>query len=305
MAPWRERGRAARLAGTWPASVWRAGVVAVLLGVAAAGLRARGVFSHTPDSTAAGLTSGALAIVLPVAEGIAIVAFLVVLAFARRDRDETDDEDALFPLPRVPLWVKVAGVLLSLAAIAAPLVIVLSSRKVVPGTPPPPPRSRAAPGPLAGGHPVAPPRIDAIWLAGAGLVTGLVAVLVLAVLVRRHLRATAADAERARKEDGLAAGLTAAAGALASADDPRAAIVACYTALEHGFATAGSAPASADTPAEVLTRATAAGLVRSGSAEVLTGLFRQARYGNRPMTAADSGAAATALSRMRADLEHR
>jgi hypothetical protein len=72
--------------------------------------------------------------------------------------------------------------------------------------------------------------------------------------------------------------------------------------MERGFAAAGSAPAAADTPAEVLTRATDAGIVRSGSAELLTGLFRRARYSNQPMTSADSDAAATALDQMRADL---
>ena len=37
--------------------------------------------------------------------------------------------------------------------------------------------------------------------------------------------------------------------------------------MERGFAAAGSAPAAADTPAEVLARATGAGLVRSEPAE--------------------------------------
>ena len=90
--------------------------------------------------------------------------------------------------------------------------------------------------------------------------------------------------------------------ALQANHEPRAAIIACYAAMEQGFAAAGSAPAAADTPAEVLARATAAGIVRSGSAEVLTGLFRRARYSDEPMTSADSAAAATALVQMRADL---
>jgi len=52
----------------------------------------------------------------------------------------------------------------------------------------------------------------------------------------------------------------------------------------------------------VLTRASDAGLVRSDSAAVLTGLFRRARYSSQPMTTADSDAAAGALARMHADL---
>jgi hypothetical protein len=38
---------------------------------------------------------------------------------------------------------------------------------------------------------------------------------------------------------------------------------------------------------------------------VLTGLFRRARYSTQPMTSADSGAAATALAELRADLTER
>lgn len=72
--------------------------------------------------------------------------------------------------------------------------------------------------------------------------------------------------------------------------------------MERSFAAAGSAPA-ADTPAKVLARASNAGLLRSGSAEVLTGLLRQARYSSQPVTGTDVDAAASALAGMRADLE--
>ena len=72
--------------------------------------------------------------------------------------------------------------------------------------------------------------------------------------------------------------------------------------MERGFAAAGSAPAAADTPAEVLARAAGAGLVRSGSAARMAGLFRRARYSSEPMTSADSAAAAAALDQMQADL---
>lgn len=59
--------------------------------------------------------------------------------------------------------------------------------------------------------------------------------------------------------------------------------------MERGFAAAGSVPAAAsDTPAEVLARATGAGLVRSGPAVRMAGLFRRARYSSEPMTSADS-----------------
>jgi Domain of unknown function (DUF4129) len=113
--------------------------------------------------------------------------------------------------------------------------------------------------------------------------------------------AAARDQARLALGASLAAGRAALAGTLAPRD-PRAAIIACYAAMERGFAAAGSAPAAADTPAEVLARATGAGLVRSGPAVRMAGLFRRARYSSEPMTSADSAAAAAALDQMQADL---
>ena len=74
--------------------------------------------------------------------------------------------------------------------------------------------------------------------------------------------------------------------------------------MERGFAAAGpaAAPGLADTPAEVLARATRAGLVSPEPAETLTGLFRRARYSTQPMTSTDSRVAADALTELRTDL---
>jgi hypothetical protein len=132
-------------------------------------------------------------------------------------------------------------------------------------------------------------------------VIAIAVVLTLTWLTRRR-RLPGRPQNRVDRAVGLAEGLAAGSAALQANHEPRAAIIACYAAMEQGFAAAGSAPAAADTPAEVLARATAAGIVRSGSAEVLTGLFRRARYSDEPMTSADSAAAATALVQMRADL---
>ena len=121
---------------------------------------------------------------------------------------------------------------------------------------------------------------------------------------RRHARplpplepGAEADAEP------LAAALAAGARALHEDPDPRTAIIGCYAAMERSLADAGSAPRMADTPAEVLSRATAGGLVRSASAGTLTGLFRQARYSSHPMTEAERAAAIEALAQVQADLD--
>jgi hypothetical protein len=102
----------------------------------------------------------------------------------------------------------------------------------------------------------------------------------------------------------LAAALAAGAQALHEDPDPRTAIIGCYAAMERSLADAGLPPRLADTPAEVLGRATEGGLVRSGwAAATLTGLFRQARYSSHPMTEADRAAAIAALARVQADLD--
>jgi hypothetical protein len=235
--------------------------------------------------------------VLSAAEGLALVAFVIVLVSARPQRKPKSDEEE--PLrPPLPWWVKTLGVLLALAALVTPFVVLLSQK----------PRKTPA-RPLTGApgaglrHLTAPnPGAGSIWPVIVGMAIAIAVVLALTVLSRRRRPATAPRdrARRARQDllDSLAAGRD----ALTAGGEPREAIIACYVAMEHGFAAAGSAPTAADTPAEVLTRATDAGIVRSGSAALLTGLFRRARYSRQPMTSADSDAAAAALDQMRADL---
>jgi hypothetical protein len=66
--------------------------------------------------------------------------------------------------------------------------------------------------------------------------------------------------------------------ALRAIDDARAAIIACYVAMEASLDERGAARVIADTPDELLTRATAMGIVRGTAASRLTGLFYEARF---------------------------
>jgi hypothetical protein len=122
---------------------------------------------------------------------------------------------------------------------------------------------------------------------------------------RRRRRAALPPPEPYLEPDAepLVAALAAGARVLHEDPDPRTAIIGCYAAMERSLADAGSPPRMADTPAEVLSRATAAGLVRSAPATTLTGLFRRARYSGHPMTEADRTAAIDALAQVRADLD--
>jgi hypothetical protein len=275
----------------------RVAAVAVLLAVTVVGLRTRGAFASKPDAAAAGATGAVLATALIACEGVALAAFIVLLVAARsqrRPRKEDEPERLV-----VPWWAKTIAVLLALALLATPPVVLLTRP-----TKPTRKHSFVPPlghlvNPVSGSRPPGAAASPVAWPLIVGMVIAIAVVLTLTLVVRRwrlpgpprHLDRPAALAES------LAAG----SAALAANDDPRTAIIACYAAMEQGFAAAGSAPAAADTPAEVLTRALAAETGAAwGSAETLTGLFRHARYSSDPMTPADAQAAATALTELRA-----
>jgi hypothetical protein len=264
--------------------------------VTAVGLQARGTFARGQNQAVAGVSGAVLAIALSAAEGLAAIAFIVVLAAARPQRQpQSDDEDEL-ERPYLPWWAKTLGVLLAVAALVTPFAVLFTRKPRVIGP-------RPLPSSLAGGGltrpAVSPP--SSAWPLITGMVIAILVVLTLAVLSRRRRSARTPHAGR-RRLAALMESLAAGSAALTAGGEPRAAIIACYAAMERGFAAAGSAPAVADTPAEVLARATRAGLVRAEPAETLTGLFRRARYSTQPMTGTDSRVAADALTELRTDL---
>jgi hypothetical protein len=90
--------------------------------------------------------------------------------------------------------------------------------------------------------------------------------------------------------------------ALAEISDARAAIIACYVAMERSLADRGTSRTVTDTPDELLTRATAAGTVRGPAAGRLTALFYEARFSTHPVAAGQRAAAAAALDELAAEL---
>lgn len=91
--------------------------------------------------------------------------------------------------------------------------------------------------------------------------------------------------------------------ALAGIDDARAAIIACYVAMERSLAQRGAARSVADTPDEVLSKAVARGLVHGEAAPRLTALFYAARFSSHPVSAEQRGAAEAALDELLAHLD--
>src|SRR5213079_2022265 len=90
--------------------------------------------------------------------------------------------------------------------------------------------------------------------------------------------------------------------ALRTVDDARAAIIACYLAMEQSLAERGTARSLADTPDELLARARASGIILGTAAGRLTALFYEARFSSHPLGPAQRDAAERALDELAAAL---
>ncbi|HEY7142993.1 MAG TPA: DUF4129 domain-containing protein [Streptosporangiaceae bacterium] len=90
--------------------------------------------------------------------------------------------------------------------------------------------------------------------------------------------------------------------ALRELDDARGAIIACYLAMEQRLATAGTARGAAETPDELLARASASGLIRGTAAARLTTVFYEARFSTRKLIQARRDTAEQALAEIAASL---
>jgi Domain of unknown function (DUF4129) len=267
-------------------------IVGVLVGLrggfAAPGLR--GPLRHDGIGIGAGLE--------------AVLAILLIALLARQRRQPTAD----FATRRLRTVLR--GVLLAgLAAIPLALLAYRPLRGRLPPQTHTGPRLPAAPS-------VRPTRLfrpAPAHLPLAALLYTLLGIVLLAVIVacvaalrRRPVEhgtlppdeATLADGERT----GLRAAVQSGQRALARLDDARAAIIACYLAMERSLAAAGADRTEADTPAEFLDRAAAAGLVHTAAAGRLNGLFYEARFSQHELTGTERSAAEQALRQLDADL---
>jgi heme/copper-type cytochrome/quinol oxidase subunit 2 len=275
--------------------------VALLLGVAVAGLRARTGLATLPSRTAAAMAARAVTASFVVITALAVIVAvpLVIQAFRRKQ----DVPEELKARRRPPRWVSLLLVLivLSVPGVAHKLLDRLSKlrEQLTPhlaGTATPHAASHHS-------HAAASPTW--MWAMVAAAVA--VAALFLAAVARRSRAAEeTGDKAEPRFEDHakqrLAAAVSAGSTALRDSGTPRASIIAAYAAMERSLAHAGAPPEASDTPAEVLARAAAGGLVRSDAAGALTRLFRLARYSPHPVTRGDRAAAGLALHRLHADL---
>jgi hypothetical protein len=108
------------------------------------------------------------------------------------------------------------------------------------------------------------------------------------------------------EDEALADALLAGRAALAG-DDTRAAIIACYAAMEASLEQVGVMRERSDSPSDLLQRAMSRDLPGTGTqaAVTLTTLFREARFSSHPMTAQQLESARDALDAVTATLSER
>jgi hypothetical protein len=277
------------------ADMRRAAAALLLVAVAAVGLRAGGAFSAAGSKEILGLSGQAVYWIIAGAEVILALAGIVLLIlrmiWARKNgKPLRRQRRSLWWVLLLPFFVfGLARILRARHAAAAAAAAAAGH-----GT-----SAKAGPaGHLRVGNPWPLLVLFAVVALGTAALT----------LYRRRRAGTPLlepdlDLDLEPDAEPLVAALAAGARVLHEDPDPRTAIIGCYAAMERSLADAGSPPRMADTPAEVLGRATASGLVRSVPATTLTGLFRRARYSSHPMTEADRAAAIDALAQVQADLE--
>ncbi len=242
------------------------------------------------------------------AVGLALEVVFVVLLELTRRRWRSARQDLVAHKLQVTLF-SVLGI--GMAAVAVVTLLGLNlhlfARRAVQSIPRPsasatptvkPPHAHQAPGP--------PFHIPVTVLLYTLLVLVLLAGVAVSVWYARRLRPSFGAREDAlivEESEDLREAVESGRSALRSVDDARAAIIACYLAMEQSLADRGTSRALADTPDELLARARARGVVRGTAASRLTALFYEARFSSHPLAAAQRDAAEQALDELAAALD--
>ena len=245
--------------------------------------------------------------------GLVVLAAIIALV-ARRPRRRRDEPPRVVILPTTSRLTQVLVLLVAIALIVAPFVLLFATPHHAAGTGRPPSvttpatptttaptgHRRASRGSGHGGR-------DAALLAFAAVVAAAGAGA-LALGRRRGDRAREQDVRHdAASEDEVRADVAAAATAASAAldridSDPRAAVIAAYSAMTRALTGADPQLRAGDTPRRLLERAVAAGIVDPQPARTLITHFEHARFSTHPVTALHVDAARTALEQVQASL---
>jgi hypothetical protein len=139
------------------------------------------------------------------------------------------------------------------------------------------------------------------------LIVALLAALGVSIWLARRLSRSVAlpgvpgDAEEDESE-GLREAVASGQAAMADLDDARAAIIACYEAMERSLAERGAAREVAGTPDELLSRAIDRKIIRGAAGRRLTGLFYEARFSSHDLGGDQREAAVAALDELATEL---
>ena len=250
--------------------------------------------------------------------GIALEVILgVLLALTVRRRSKASRAAMVSGGPTNDVPAKLRGVLIfvlvaGMVAVAVGIIVSLHLR-----VPPPPlpttsssakPRPTLSVRPRPGSQGPASFHVPVTAILYALLIVALVAAVLLSILWSRRFRPSFSARhgdEIAEDPEDLREAVESGRTALRTVDDARAAIIACYVAMESSLAERGTARAVADTPDELLTRATQSGLVRGTAAARLTALFYEARFSSHPLGRGQRDAAEQALDELAAALAAR
>jgi hypothetical protein len=239
-----------------------------------------------------------------------VLGVLLVITVRRRAAAQ-----AVKAAPVDAVAVKLRGVLLfvlsaGMVAVAVTIIVGLHLRLF--NGRPTPVRAHPLPKPIPSLSPpaLATQKPSTFHLPLAALLYGLLVVVLLAAVVlsiwwARRFRSSGESRDNgfiAEDPEDLREAVESGRSALRTIDDARAAIIACYLAMEASLAERGAARAIADTPDELLARAQATGIVRGTAAARLTALFYEARFSSHPLDRSQRDAAARALDELAAAL---
>jgi hypothetical protein len=293
--------------GPGPAQDWVLRVIPLTLLIILAMAGLRGAVAE-PKWTGSHRTDVAIGIVLFV-----VFAILFGIIMARRRaalRTAGGSEEGMDP----PAKLRVALMFILFSAMAADVIAVLYGLHLK--LPKPKPRRNAlgvesaTPPPMKTGHLTGPGRAASFPL--ADVLWGLLVVLLIAVVVltlrwlahQTPVHEMGEDDVIAEDSADLREAVESGRSALRTFDDAKSAIIACYVAMEQSLAERGAARAMADTPDELLARATQTQIVHGTAPARLTALFYEARFSSHPMDQRQRQAAEQALNELAQALDN-
>jgi len=234
------------------------------------------------------------------AGAIALGAMTGLLAPGRRRRDDEPERERERPALQVHWARKLAAILIPFAVGAALVTAAVLGARLIPAPARPlvavPAHAVAAtPTPQPGARSFELPS----WLPWTVLAILAIAALIGAWVLLRHSRTLTDEAGRTPTST---AAVEAAISALDSRQDPRAAVIAAYAAMERTFAAHDLGRRRPEAPREYLRRVLRASEAPADPAVTITDLFEEARFSTHPISEHARDRTRAALSSLRESL---